>query len=171
LQTCAIGPATAEKMRSFKIPVTKISKEYVAESILNEMTHVRGKRILIPRAEKAREILPKELKKRGAQVDVITAYRTVLDQSNFSTFQHWLEKNQIHCITFTSSSTVRNFFQLLNKDQRKKIVKSKKIQAASIGPVTTQTLKEYGWFPSIIASKPTVQHLTQAITQFYKSLC
>lgn len=169
LKTCAIGPATALLMRKNSIPVSKISKEYVAESILKELKHVRGKKILIPRAEQAREILPETLTKRGAQVDVVPAYRTVLDSSNFHTFVRWLKSGEINCITFTSSSTVRNFFSMLKKKEKKELIQNKHIHAASIGPVTSRTLKDYGWYPSIKAEKPTTKHLCSAIANFYKN--
>lgn len=168
LKSCAIGPATAERMRRLGVPVTRISKEYVAESILKEIQKVRGKKILIPRAENAREVLPRALRRRGARVDVVTAYRTVVDKSSFSTFRKWLKNKQVDCITFTSSSTVKNFFSLLSASAKDQLAQNKKIQAASIGPVTSRTLKEFGWPPAIVAAKPTTQHLAAAIVNFYQ---
>lgn len=168
IRTCAIGPATAERMKQFRIVVDKISKEYVAESILKELTKVRGNKILIPRAKEAREILPETLRKRGAQVDVIPAYRTVLDRSSFSIFRKWFRQREVNCVTFTSSSTVNNFFSLLNSKEQNQILRSPKIFAASIGPVTTQSLKRRGWRPKIIAAKPTTEHLADAIIHFFK---
>lgn len=167
IKTCAIGPVTAEKMRSLGIPVTKKSKEYVAESILKEIPAPKGKKILIPRAMEAREVLPRELERRGAQVDVIPLYRTVPDKTNFPIFRKAFKKNQVDCITFTSSSTVKNFFTLLGAGKRR-LFKNNKIVAASIGPVTTQTLKNYRCLPKIVAKKPTTLHLAKAIVDFYQ---
>lgn len=169
LKSCAIGPLTKKKMISFDIPVTLVSKEYVAESILEALPVVKDKRILIPRARKSRDLLPKELKKRGAIVDVVEAYRTILDRSNFPELLKMLENNMIDCVTFTSSSTVRNFFSLLDNKQKRKILEDKNIFSASIGPITTETLKEFGWKPSIIAEKPTTKYLAKALMKFYKN--
>ncbi|MBI2118847.1 MAG: uroporphyrinogen-III synthase [Elusimicrobia bacterium] len=169
LKTCAIGPLTKQKMIFFGFPVTLVSKEYVAESILEALPEVKNKRILIPRAQSARDLLPKELKKKGATVDVVETYRTIIDGSNFSELLNWLGKNMIDCITFTSSSTVKNFFSLLTRRQKNKILGNKNIFSASIGPITTETLKEVGWDPKIIAKKPTTKHLAGAIIKFYKN--
>lgn len=168
IKTCAIGPATAEKMLDLGIPVTKKSKEYVAESILKEIPFPKGKKILIPRAMEAREVLPKELERRGAQVEVVPVYSTVLDGSGFQQVRSALKKNEVDCITFTSSSTVRNFFALLDTADKERLRKNNKIVAASIGPVTTLTLMEFGWHPEIVAKKPTTIHLARAIVDFYR---
>lgn len=167
LKTCAIGPRTAERMRSFRFPVHKVSKDYVAESILEILKNVRGLKILIPRAAVARDILPKTLIKRGASVDVVEAYRTAIDASAASVLRENLKRDAVDCVTFTSSSTVQNFFSLLKGAPRKALLQNARVRAASIGPVTTATLLEYGWKPRIAARKPTTNHLARAIVQFY----
>ncbi len=168
MRTCAIGPATADSMRAFKIQVSKVSKEYVAESVLDALKSVKGQRILIPRAAVARDILPDTLRKRGSKVDVVTAYRTKVDASGFAQFRKWLCAGRVNCVTFTSSSTVKNFFSLLRPKLRQVLLGDSRIRAASIGPVTTATLGEYRWEPRILARKPTTDHLANAICQFYK---
>lgn len=167
VKTCAIGPQTAERMRGFRFPVHNVSKDYVAESILEILKNVRGLKILIPRAAVARDILPKTLKKRGAAVDVVEAYRTVIDASAASVLRRNIKKNAVDCVTFTSSSTVRNFFSLLKGAPREALLGNARVLAASIGPVTTATLLEYGWKPRIAARKPTTNHLARAIAQYY----
>lgn len=161
LKTCAIGPVTAAAMRRAGIPVSKISRDYVAESVLDALPSVRGIKILIPRAQEAREILPQELKKRGAAVDVVTAYRTVLDSNGAKAIKRLLAGQGVDCVTFTSSSTVNNFFRAAGR-------RPKGALAASIGPITTKTLLSHGWRPSIVAKKPTTAHLARAILNHFK---
>ncbi|MBI4217611.1 MAG: uroporphyrinogen-III synthase [Elusimicrobia bacterium] len=167
LKTCAIGPITAKKMREWGAPVSRIAREYVAESVLDEIKEVSGKKILIPRAREARDVLPEGLRRRGAEVDVVEAYRTKSDRSGFSRFRENLSRGQIDCVTFTSSSTVRNFFSLLSLQEKRRLLKSDLICAASIGPITTATLSEFGWPPRIVAQKSTTEHLLNALVRFY----
>lgn len=171
IKTCAIGPETAKKMRSCRMPVHRVSKAYVAESVLEALPDVKGKKILIPRASVARNVLPRELRRRGAQVDVAPAYQTVVDQSGLASFRRWLKHSLLDCITFTSSSTVKNLFSVLSRKESSEMVRSPRIFAASIGPITTETLKRYGWAPRIIADQPTTKSLAEAIascTKFYE---
>ncbi len=164
--TIAIGPATARAMRQENIPVTRTSEFYVAESVLKLMPRPRGLKILIPRAKEAREILPEVLKKRGAKVDAVTTYETVLEDSGADVLRQALDRNKIDCVTFTSSSTVKGFFRMIGP-RANKIIKNKNIVAASIGPVTTGTLKSYGWRPKIIAQKPLTKFLAREIIKYY----
>jgi uroporphyrinogen III methyltransferase/synthase len=166
LKTCAIGPATAEAMRAKGIPVVKISAEYVAESILKALPKVRGLKILIPRAAVAREILPVELARRGAEVDLIPAYRTVPDRSSLPKLKAWIRAGRVRCVAFTSSSTVKNFAALTGRTALKKL-RSAGAVSASIGPVTTKTLRGLGWPPRIVAEKPTTGHLARAVSFWY----
>ncbi len=103
----AIGPATAQALEAHGVAVTLIPDEYVAESIVANIGDVRGRRILLPRADIAREALALELRRRGAVVDEIAAYRTLPakpDPIGLAELQRGVD-----VITFTSSSTVRNF--------------------------------------------------------------
>lgn len=167
LKTAAIGPLTAARMKSFGIPVHFVSKEYVAESLLEEITVEIGDRVLIPRAQEAREILPDTLRARGAIVDVVWAYRTITDESKTNKLKEWLGQNKVDCITFTSSSTVHNFFSFFTLEEKEHLIHNSKILAASIGPITTQTLNDFGWRPAIVAVHPTTQDLAEAIGDYY----
>ncbi len=166
LRTAAIGPLTAEKMRDYKISVDFISKNYVAESVLEKMPVRLNEKVLIPQAVKARDILSEGLSKQGAIVESVKVYDTVVDASKVSELKKWLKEAKVDCVTFTSSSTVHNFFSLLGDAEKKELIGSS-VRAASIGPITTQTLKEEGWQAHIVASKPTTAHLAQALGQFY----
>lgn len=172
LKTCAIGPKTAERMTSSGIRVDRVAKEYQAEAIIIELGNLKGKRILIPRAKTARKLLPEELKKSGAYVNVVTAYRTKKDTSNLKEVKNLLlcpgarQSSRVDCITFTSSSTVKNFMECFSPAERKKIFKN--TRAASIGPVTSKTLITYSVKPDIIAEKSTIEYLTEGIIHYFR---
>lgn len=166
MKTCVIGPKTAERMTALGLRVDKIAKEYRAESILPELGFVRGKRILIPGARVARDILPKELLARGARVDAVDAYETLKDSRGLSSVKKMLLKGGADVITFTASSTVRNFMSFFSSRQRRRIFK--RAFAACIGPVTAETVKSFGVRPKIIAKEYTVDGLVQALVEHYR---
>jgi uroporphyrinogen-III synthase len=162
LRIAAIGPATSKAMEQHGVKVDVVPKEYVAESVVHSLRRrVRGKRVLLVRAKVARDVIPRELRKAGARVDVVEAYETVLPQSSRTQLRSALQnpRRRPHVITFTSSSTVRNFVALLGS-RRAKI---EGIQLASIGPVTSSTLRELGLRVDITAKKFTIPGLVKAI--------
>lgn len=149
---CAIGPATRAAIEALHLKIDLIGDEYVAESLLKafEIHEVSGKRILIARAETARDVLPEGLRKRGAHVDVLAVYRTVAPvQASFPDNADW--------ITFTSSSTVVNTVGAMGIDRLRKI------KIASIGPVTTSTIRGFGLEVAVEASPYTIDGLLDAI--------
>jgi uroporphyrinogen-III synthase len=126
---------------------------------------VKGKRVLLVRAKVARDVIPNELRKAGAHVDVVEAYETVVPESSRARLRTALksEKRRPHVVTFTSSSTVKNFVELLglrNRPGRKELAG---ILTASIGPVTSATLLEQGLPVDIAAKEFTIRGLTAAI--------
>ncbi len=121
---------------------------------------------LSPQAVKARNVLSEGLTQQGAIVDSVKVYDTVVDASKVSELKMCLKEAEVDFVIFTSSSTVHNFFSLLGDAEKKELIGSS-VRAASIGPITTQTLKEEGWQAHIVASKPTTAHLAQALGQFY----
>lgn len=144
LKVSAIGPATANQLKERGVSVHYIPKEFIAEAILKgfEKMTIKGKRILLARAKQARDILPKGLRKMGAEIDVVEAYRTVKPKGGSKRLKKLLTEGGIDVITFTSSSTVNHFAELLNKEDLKKLLKG--IAIACIGPVTAKTAKEWG---------------------------
>lgn len=166
VKTCAIGPKTAERMRSKGLRVDRIAQEYRAEAVIHELGRLKNKKVLIPRARVARDVLPDELKKRKASVNVVTAYETVTDTSNIEQVKNLLFKANpdVDCITFTSSSTVKNFMECFTSRERKKIFKT--VTAASIGPVTAQTIRGYGVKPAMTAKRYTIEGLTESIVRY-----
>src|SRR5579872_5304624 len=138
LRIAAIGPATKKAIEQRGLTVEVVPKEYVAESVVRSLrAKVKGKRVLLVRAKVARDVIPRELRRAGAHVDVVEAYETVVPQSSRSRLRAVLKnsKKRPHVVTFTSSSTVKNFVQLLGSRTNLKGIKM-----ASIGPVTSSTL-------------------------------
>jgi uroporphyrinogen III methyltransferase/synthase len=167
LKICAIGPATANQLKKREISVDYIPKEYIAEAILKgfEKMAIKGKRILLTRAKKARDILPRGLRKMGAEVDVVEAYRTIKPKGSVRRLRQLLTNGEIDVITFTSSSTVNHFVEILKKENLKKLLKG--IAIACIGPITTQTAKKWGMKVHIQPKKYTIPDLAQAIVNYF----
>ncbi len=166
LKIAAIGPATREAIGKRGLRVHVVPKKYVAESVVASLRNrVKGKRVLLARAKVARDVIPRELRKLGAQVDVVEAYKTVIPQKSRARLRAVLKdpKKRPDVITFTSSSTVRNFLALLSAHERDAPVHIGDIQFASIGPVTSATLRELGLPVDIEANDYTVPGLIQAI--------
>jgi uroporphyrinogen III methyltransferase/synthase len=168
LRVCAIGPATAHPLKEKKVPVHYIPEKFVAESILEgfEKMFIKGKRILLARAKKARDILPKGLRKMGAEVDVVAVYRTVRPRGGSKKLKKLLAEGKIDVIAFTSSSTVNHFAKLLKTEDLKKLLKG--VAIACIGPVTARTAKEWGLKVQVQPKQYTIPHLTRAIAEYYK---
>ncbi len=139
-----------------------VPKEYVAESVVRSLRRrVKGKRVLLVRAKVARDVIPRELRKAGAHVDVVEAYETVVPKSSRTRLRSVLgnPRRAPHVITFTSSSTVRNFVALVGPRK----AKFDGIRLASIGPVTSSTLRELGLRVDIEAKEFTIPGLVEAI--------
>jgi len=121
--------------------------------------------VLLARAKVARDVIPRELRKMGAKVDVVEAYETVVPASSKNKLRSLMSDPKLrpHVITFTSSSTVRNFVTLLGGRGRPPHTQSQGIQLASIGPITSATLREFGLPVHIEAREYTIQGLIVAI--------
>jgi uroporphyrinogen-III synthase len=162
LKIAAIGPATKKAIEKHGLKVNVVPEEYVAESVVEELRNeVAGKRVLLARARVARDVIPRELRKLGAKVDVVEAYETVIPQSSRTRLRAMLKdpRRHPHAITFTSSSTVRNFIALLGK---KPLLDG--IRLASIGPVTSATLRDLGLPVDVEASEYTIPGLIKALS-------
>jgi uroporphyrinogen-III synthase len=162
MNIAAIGPATKKAIEQRGIEVDVVPKEYVAESVVRSLRRrVNGKRVLLVRAKIARDVIPRELLKAGARVDVVEAYETILPKSSGPRLRSLLgdPRRTPHVITFTSSSTVRNFVSLLGARN----AKLDGIRLASIGPVSSSTLRELGRRVDIEAKEFTIPGLVKAI--------
>ena len=162
MRVAAIGPATASALQAHDVTVTLIPDEYIAESIVESIGTVRSQRILLPRADIAREDLAIELRKRGALVDEIAAYRTLPAQPDPDGLRE-LQRG-VDAIAFTSSSTVRNFMALVGQD-------SIPAQAliACIGPITANTAREFGLRVDVQATDYTMDGLVAALVNHFHS--
>ncbi len=169
LRIAAIGPATKKAIEQRGMKVHVVPNEYVAESVVRSLkSKVRGKRVLLVRAKVARDVIPQELRKAGAHVEVVEAYETVVPQSSRRRLQSALKnpKKRPHVVTFTSSSTVKNFVELLGvQSAAKRRTALAGIRTASIGPVTSATLKELGLPVDIAAREFTIPGLIAAIVK------
>lgn len=162
LQIAAIGPATKKAIVKHGLKVKMVPEEYVAESVVKGLRDkVNGKRVLLVRAKVARDVIPEELRAAGAHVDVVEAYETVVPEKSRKRLQTLMENARRcpHVVTFTSSSTVKNFAELLGNRSRT----LNNVEFASIGPVTSATLRELQIPPTIEAREFTMGGLIRAI--------
>jgi len=168
VRVAAIGPATKNAIEQRGTRVDVVPREYVAESVVRSLkSKVKGKRVLLVRAKIARDVIPQELRRAGAQVDVVEAYETVVPRTSRTRLQQVMNnpRRRPHIVTFTSSSTVKNFVELLGARQSSKsrAAQLHGIQAASIGPVTSATLRDFGLPVQIAAKEFTIHGLVSAI--------
>lgn len=167
LKVAAIGPATKQAIEKRGMKVDVVPREYIAESVVKSLRQrVRGKRVLLARAKIARDVIPRELRKLGGQVDIVEAYETVVPKASRRRLRAVLNdpRRCPHVITFTSSSTAKNFVALLHgRDVRAYTNLPDGPRLASIGPVTTSTLCELGLRAHIEAKQYTIPGLIKAI--------
>jgi uroporphyrinogen III methyltransferase/synthase len=156
---CAIGPATRAAVEALHLKVDLMPEEYVAESLVAAFATVDlgGRKILLPRAAVARDLVPVELTRRGATVDVVEAYRTAAPENLPQRARDVLERKP-HWITFTSSSTVRNFVAAAGRESLDGV------KIASIGPITSATVREHGLVVNVEADSHTIEGLVAAIS-------
>jgi uroporphyrinogen III methyltransferase/synthase len=166
MRTAAIGPATAKRLADFGLSSDIVPETYRAESVVEAFRKedIRGKKILLPRAEEARFVLPIELRKMGAEVDEVTAYATEPVQDNVDQLLVQLENKAIDLITFTSSSTVKNFKKLIPPADFNRLLNG--VAVAAIGPITAETAKNLGFEVDIVADSYTVPGLCEAIVRY-----
>jgi uroporphyrinogen III methyltransferase/synthase len=164
----AIGPATFGALEEHGLRVDLVPERYVAEEVFEAMKQeceLRGCRALLPRADIARQALPELLRKAGAEVEVVVAYRTVPASEDIGRATELVLKDMIDVVTFTSGSTVRSFFSVVEDTERLR----GKFIPASIGPITSQVLREQGFMPGIEAKKYTSDGLVEAIVDHFAS--
>ena len=165
LQVAAIGPATAVAVGRIGLNVSAMPDEYVAEAVVALLREkVVGRRVLLARAAVARDVIPEQLRQCGADIHVVEAYRTVIPNDSIEQLRELLGEGKPlpDAVTFTSSSTVNNFFALL---AAAKMEIPPGLRAVSIGPVTTRTLRQYKWEPSGEASPYDIPGIVQACVE------
>ncbi len=167
-RVAAIGPATARALEEHGVRVDLTPDEYVAEGILERLGNVAGQRLLLARADIARRALADGLRLRGAEVDEIAAYRTVIQPADPEMIRRaLLDDERVDAITFTSSSTVRGLIAglaALGLEPRSTL---RGVALAAIGPITAATLRENGLEPAFIAEEYTISGLTDALVAHF----
>jgi len=160
---CAIGPRTQKELEKMGLTVHFRPSEYRAEGIAEGLKArgILGKKILLPRAREARRVLPEALREAGALVDEVEVYRTVKPDQSKASLTAILKKG-IDVVVFTSSSTVRNFMELLSDKTAMNGVK-----VAVIGPITAETARSYGLEPHIAPQEYTIPALVEAIVEHF----
>ncbi len=172
LKVCAIGDATADRLRDAKLHVDVIPHEFKAEGVFEALTQfvggpeaLTGLNFLIPRAAVARDFLPKALEEAGARVDVVVAYRTKLPDHLDRGHLAAMLAGGTDCIAFTSSSTVRNLAQLFDTQDLSTVLEG--VAVACIGDVTAQTAAEHGLHTEIQPEQFTIPELARAIAEYF----
>jgi uroporphyrinogen III methyltransferase/synthase len=168
VKICAVGPKTAESLEQHGLRADLIPEEFKAEGVLKALggVEVKGLRFLIPRAKVAREIIPGKLKELGALVTVATAYENVRPSSDVERVRKLFEEKKIAAVTFTSSSTVNNFVEMLGQKEYKTLVNG--VAVACIGPVTAKTAEELGMKVDIMPREYTIPALVDAMVEYFK---
>lgn len=173
LRVCAIGEATAARLREAQIHVDVVPEQFKAEGVFAALKDYLGGQenfqtlnFLIPRAAVARDYLPRALEEAGARVDVVAAYRTVRPEtSELGRVAALLEGGAIDCITFTSSSTVTNFAQLFDATDLSQLLEG--VIVACIGDITASTASQYGLKTEIQPLEFTISKLAHTIADYY----
>lgn len=156
LPIAVVGAATEARVAALGLRVTMVPQDFRAEGLLESFpTDLAGIRILFPRAEEGREVLPDELRWRGAVVDLVTVYRTI--KLGFEPLKKILSSEHVDCIVFTSPSAI----------QAELAAHLNAVAIAVIGPATREAALAAGLKPSIEPGRSTVQHLAAAIETFY----
>jgi uroporphyrinogen III methyltransferase/synthase len=165
----AIGPETAEALRRSGIEPDLVPTEYRAEVLAEALRPRvdRGDQVLVVRAAEARDVLPRELEAQGVRVTVAPAYRTVLAREGAGEVVTLLESRRIDVVTFTSSSTVRGFLQLLAPADPRRLLEG--VVVAAIGPITAETAATHGLRVSVMPHEYTVPALADAIAAHFET--
>jgi uroporphyrinogen-III synthase len=169
LKIAAIGPVTEVRIQDHGLVVDLVPQRYVAEDVVRALRKLtKGEKVLLVRAKVARDVIPDELRLAGAEVDVVEAYQTIIPE-NAKDHMHraFSEGDLPDAITFTSSSTVKNFISVVRgTDVAGKL---SKVKFASIGPVTSDTLREHGLPVHVEADEYTMEGLAQALIHLFGS--
>lgn len=168
VRICAIGPMTAKAIEKLGIRVDLTPKEFKAEGLIEALgkRNIKGKRFLLARALKAREVIPEEIKRLGGKIDVAPAYRTVKPSKEAGELGKLLLEGSIDIVTFTSSSTVTNFAGMFGKKRLPELLKDCKV--ACIGPITADTARGFGMAVDIMPRDYTIPALTKAMSGYFK---
>ena len=173
VRICAVGPATAARVERYGMRVNAVPAEHHAEGVLEMLTAagpLSGKRFLLPRSDIARDLIGEELRRAGADVSEVAAYRTttvVREPNGDHDIYRMLLERQIDAVTFTSASTVRNFVQIYGEDQAVDLLGTTVV--ACIGPVTAEAAQQLGVQTTVMPEKYTVPDLVDALVNYFQT--
>ena len=168
----AIGPATADALqRRLNVRADFVPTEAVAEAVVAQwpFPDMTDRRVLIPRAKEARELLPEKLREMGAEVEVVPIYETTIDNSDKEEVIEMLRNGEIDAVTLASSSTARNFAEAVSGGKRERLQELMKgVLVAAIGPVTAETARELGMNPQLVSEEHTIPGLTATLETHFR---
>jgi uroporphyrinogen III methyltransferase/synthase len=166
-RVAAIGPATAEALAEHGVRVALVPTEYRAEALVEGLRRVvgPGDRVLLPRAKETRDVLVVELRRLGVAVTEVPAYQTRRIEDGVVRLREALASGSVDAVTFTSSSTARNFAEQFSADERS--AWRGRIAVASIGPITAATAAEYGLSTDVMPSEYTIPALARALADYF----
>jgi len=171
IRLCAIGPGTAGEMKEQGVEAHLVPSEYRAEAVVEGLAKERlmDKRVLLARAKRAREVLPRELKHLGARVDVVAVYQTVRTRGETARLLRLLKERRIDVIAFTSSSTVSNFMEMFASNRDELLRGLKDVVVAVIGPITRERTIKLGLPVHVVPAAFTIPALTNAMVDYFSS--
>ncbi|MXZ33694.1 MAG: HemD protein, partial [Acidobacteria bacterium] len=167
VRIAAIGPATRRAVLDFKLAVDTLPSDYQAEGLVESLRGkvVKGMRVLLPRARVAREVLPLQLQRQGARVEVVEAYQTGLPDYALSEWAQVIDDAPPHMVVFTSSSTVANLAGLIRPKSLAETLQG--VAVACIGPITAGTARESGLQVDLVPEKYTTASLIEAMEAYF----
>jgi uroporphyrinogen III methyltransferase/synthase len=168
---CAVGPGTASRLTRFGLKVDLVPDDHSAAGVVTALKGagaIKGKRVLFPKADIARDTLPEELRTAGAEVTEVVAYRTITAESDahLDIYRQLLER-RIDAVTLASASAVRAFVSIYGEDQAVDLLNHTIV--ATIGPITTDAALRYGITPKVTASASTMSALVDALVSYFNS--
>lgn len=168
-RVAAIGPATAEALAEHGVRADVVPGEYRAEGLVARLRNELrpGERVLLPRAAQTRDVLVRELRRAGADVMEVPVYTTRRVDRDAGRLREALAARTVHAVTFTSSSTARNFSELFSDDERRALLAG--VTVASIGPITAATAAEYGLSTDVMPPEYTIPALTRALVEYFRA--
>jgi uroporphyrinogen III methyltransferase / synthase len=166
-RVAAIGPATADALAEHGVRPEIVPSEYRAEALVDRLRAVvaPGDRVLLPRAKETRDVLVVELRRLGAGVTEVPAYQTRRIEDGVVRLREALASGSVDAVTFTSSSTARNFAEQFSDDERR--AWRGRVAVASIGPITAATAAEYGLPTDVMPSEYTIPALARALADYF----
>ena len=165
IRLCTIGPATAAALEAKGLRVDLVPDTYISEGVVAAFAgqDMQGKKVLIPRAEEARDVIPAGLAGQGAQVDVVSVYRTIRSERQKEELEAFLKRSEVDVIAFTSPSTVNHFMEIMGRD----FVLPTSVKIAAIGPVTSAAVRKAGLPAHILQETYTIPGLVDGIAAYF----